>query len=159
MKDEGRFYFAAAVILILLAILAGAVLTVVKMDQGQVASVVVTIMGFAALIISQSRTAAQAVGKVEEVKVALETSDRQRADQLEEIQATGKAVHVLVNNEHGTALRALAIAQRHLARLTGKVDDVQAAVRAEAAVRDHDEKQNVVDVEQAKNRKEGKPEA
>ena len=61
-----------------------------------------------------------------------------------EIQKTGEATHVLVNNEHGLTLRLAAEALRHVADLTHLPEDVARAVKAEANSAAHDIKQGVL---------------
>lgn len=140
-----RFYVVSSIVLVSLSLVSAIILTDIKIEPGQVATIVTTIMGFALLMITQYTAASKVASKTEEVKYALEESNSRTEKQLKTIEETGHAVHTLVNNEYELALRALAISQRHIATLTGRTSDIRAAEAAEKALMEHESKQIIVD--------------
>jgi hypothetical protein len=89
---------------------------------------------------------------VDEVKVTLKETTEASTKQLTEIakvgvetQKTTEAVHVLVNSAMSKALNVAAVALRRVATLTKESEDEKAARLAEAAYRDHEAKQRIVD--------------
>jgi hypothetical protein len=89
---------------------------------------------------------------VDEVKATLKETTEASTKQLTEIakvgvetQKTTEAVHVLVNSAMSKALNVAAVALRRVATLTKDPEDEKAAKLAEAAYRDHEAKQRIVD--------------
>ncbi len=93
--------------------------------------------------------------KLEDVRVAAVEAAAQVAEELarttratdrklEGIAATGDAVHTLVNDRYGIALRTILSQAEALAKGGGEEAE-RAAVAARAALAEHDQKQRVVD--------------
>lgn len=96
--------------------------------------------------------AKQAAAKVEVVKNALAhsadkvlTTEAAKMDLLQKTNTSVDQIHVLVNNRMGVALQSVAIMARRIADLTKSESDEAAAVAADKASAEHDEKQRVVD--------------
>ena len=127
--------------------------------EGQTISIVVTCMGFATLSITQFRAAAAAAAigvqasvaathaavAAVEVKTALETSTANNTRSFGELAETTKATHILVNNQRGVLLQALADLWERHACLTGTKDDQQSSKLAAIALADHNVQQAEVD--------------
>ena len=151
---EARFAVSLGTLLVVIAVCGSAGMTMAGMEKDRVATITVTVMGFAALMFSQRRDAAMASGKADEVKDALlasnatvaartsqvarslAASDAKNSRQLDEIQATGNAVKVLVNSGHAKALESNALLSAKIAAAPGATDeDRQAATDAAHALR------------------------
>jgi hypothetical protein len=162
--DDVKFYMRSVFVLIALAIVAGTLLTWVKMEPSQVASVVVSIMGFAALIVAQTRSATRVMSKPDGAEPGMgdkaaalrEALAMQREQigrlaeggsrlvpQVDEVETTGAAVHALVSHEQGLALQALALASERLAAMTGTEEDHLTAMRAARTLREHEARRPV----------------
>ncbi len=184
---EIRIYLRGVCGLVALAILASVVMTLSKVPVtltvstvGGIMTLAVTVMGFITLIFAQQRAATITAAHVQEVAVVakeaavkvdtvaavavqakedLIVADKKRDDQMAQIQATGIAVHKLVNSEHGMALRSLAQATQTIASLTHTPEDQKVADLALTNLKEHERKQALVDADQIRNRERGKPEA
>jgi hypothetical protein len=82
--------------------------------------------------------ARRAAAEVAKVRDTLEVS-------TSSVDAKLTDVHTLVNGAMSTQLRLAKVALRRVADLTGHPDDVEAAVAADLAYREHEAKQAVVD--------------
>ena len=83
---------------------------------------------------------------VVEVKNAAQDNAVLTSNRLDAIAKTGDATHTLVNSNMGKVLEGLAVALRRVSDLSPTdVDAEIAAKNAEAAFRDHQQKQNNVD--------------
>lgn len=67
---------------------------------------------------------------------------------LGKIAKTAESVHTLVNSAMGSQLKLNAVATRRLAMLTNAPVDVDAAAIAEKALKEHESKQEAVDLDQ-----------
>lgn len=67
---------------------------------------------------------------------------------LGKIAKTAESVHTLVNSAMGSQLKLNAVATRRLAMLTNAPVDVDAAAIAEKALKEHESKQETVDLDQ-----------
>jgi hypothetical protein len=113
----------------------------------------------AAAAAASARSDKAAAVATQEVKTTLETTDRERAEQLTQIQVTSEATHVLSNSKYGAALKKMAACTRRWADRTRDTRDIAEAELAESELKEHNSKQAVVDIEQDKNKAEGKPTA
>jgi len=87
----------------------------------------------------------EAAAKVSEVKDVLQVSTQKSQRQMENLQHTADDTHTLVNNNMAIQLNMLAISARTLANLTKTKEHKRLAVQAEAALKDHMDKQAQVD--------------
>jgi len=114
-----------------------------------IASIPPTILAIATLI--TSKAAAKAATEAVEVAVVTAGVASQKADSLAE---KTEMVHKLVNSGYAVQLKVSSVALRRLAEITKDTDDVSAAELAEKAVAEHAQKQNVVDIAEAKKESE-----
>lgn len=142
--DEARFWARTAFSMVALAITAGAVLTKFRMDQAQVASIVVGIMTFAGVMVAQLRNYANTNTKADEVKTTVVTKGDEVKDAILSVDRRVGEIHLTgmssaaIQGEFVLALRANAVASARLAALEPTEENKLAAARAAQALRDHE---------------------
>jgi hypothetical protein len=87
--------------------------------------------------------------KVEEVKKALVETTTDTTHKLDEIKVVADKTHVLSNSRYGDSLKLTASTARSLANYTKSPVDITAADLAEAMLKEHVEKQAIVDAQEA----------
>jgi type II secretory pathway pseudopilin PulG len=168
--DANRATLFVAGCFVVLAILAGVVLTAVHVDKAEVNNTVKVIIGFAALIVSNAlismQAASRAEEKAEQVRQTLLATDRARTQKLAQIedvavqtQVTARSTHSLVNGLRSQTLRQVAQLARRLADATGSPEDLAEAERADAELREHAAREAADAVEQSKNLLQDRPQA
>jgi len=91
------------------------------------------------------QTGKDAATKVEEVKATLEESTAKADAKTDAIADVTDKIHTLTNHAMEIVLDDLATSKRHIATLTGKKEDMEAAREAENALNIHKGKQAEVD--------------
>lgn len=148
MNSDARFYVVAIIACFTLTVFGSVVLDYAHVSDGQKNTILVAMVGFAALLVGQYRTAtAAAVAslKADRVGEMLAESDRTQQMKLNDIKATGKATLVLVNGQYLANLKKAASALRRIADLTKTAEDESAALEAEAALAAYLARQKVLD--------------
>ena len=95
----------------------------------------------------------RAAQRAEQVRLDLIKSAAVTDHKLEDIAATGKAVHTLVNSSMSAQLKVAMIALQRIAHLTKDPEDIAAAEAAEKLYKEHDAKQQILDDSIAREKK------
>jgi hypothetical protein len=152
--SDDRFPTIIAAALVLVAVIGSSVMSATGVDKGQIASMMVTTLGFAGLVFNQSRIGARAdrkvdvaASKVDEVRTTLvlanearSDEDDVRSDQLNRMESTGRSIQHLVNGAHLAALTSNATMSARIAEMTSDPADRTIATTAAATLLDHQKK-------------------
>jgi hypothetical protein len=122
--NDARFYVLSATAVFGLAVVAGAGLTRAGVPQTDVTHITISILGFAAIIVTQARSAAAAAVEADRVRTALAVSDLDRA-------AGTASVRADLESHAGDVQAALESTEAHAAAdRAAKADDLRAAFAA-----------------------------
>jgi uncharacterized protein YllA (UPF0747 family) len=104
----------------------------------------------------REKAAAEKVAhKVDQVKTDLQDKTEQTEKKLDGIATMGQRNHVLLNSNHLAQLKISAVALRRIADLTREESDNAAANLAERLLHEHEQKQQRLDVKDAKDAEDG----
>lgn len=87
----------------------------------------------------------EAAAKVATVKTDLARTNEETSRKLDDLARVSADTHTLVNNNMGVQLRLNAAVTRRLADKTGDSEDVKAAELSARMLKEHEDKQRVVD--------------
>ena len=83
--------------------------------------------------------------KVEAVRTDLAINTEANSEKLDGLTETNKQIHTLVNSNMGVQLEISAVFARRIAVITKDPEDLKAADLAERYLKEHQEKQGIVD--------------
>jgi uncharacterized membrane protein len=149
--DENRFPVAMALALLVVAMVGSSIMSWAEVDKGQISTILLFTIGFAGMLLNQSRIGSIADMKVEDIKTTLITnnesvakvaaiSDKKQSNQLNRVESITRSTHGLVNGAHLAALKTIAEQADRIASLTGKSYDRELSDIANANLNDYNAK-------------------